>query len=92
MGKLTTGKQPASKTGDYSDIAVIDADGNKLAWAEIAKISEKEMEAIKQDVANRIYTFLANMGNELYLDDFSNKGRRKTVNWNEPELIAPEKP
>lgn len=92
MKMLNAGKEVASKTGDYSDVTIIDAEGNKSTWAETAKILHKDMDAIKKDVTDHIYTFLTNMGNELYLDDFLDRGKRNSINWEEPELITPDKP
>lgn len=43
-----------TKTGDYSDVTVIDADGNEFAWSEVSHISDDEdfldMKALSEGV------------------------------------------
>jgi hypothetical protein len=55
---IHAGIWPSSKTGDYSDVRVIDAYGNEFTWAEISRISDEEMEVLNKTFCNRIYTFL----------------------------------
>ena len=51
------GKKLISKTGDYSDIKVIDAEGNEFLWPEVSHISDNEMKILIKGIVNRLYTF-----------------------------------
>ena len=54
---LHAGRVPITRTGDYSDVFVVDADGQKIPWPEISRIDDDEMGALLRDVVNRLYTF-----------------------------------
>lgn len=54
---LHAGQVPVTRTGDWSDVVVIDADGNRIPWAEVSRIDDDEMRALMRDVVNRLYTF-----------------------------------
>ena len=53
---IHAGKPIATKTGDYSDVKVIDAEGNKYAWLEVSHISDDEMKVLMKGIVNRLYT------------------------------------
>lgn len=55
---LHAGKFPVSNTGDFSDVKVIDANGQEIPWPEISRLSDDEMKLLMKQVVNRIYTFL----------------------------------
>ena len=40
------GIAPVSHTGDFSDVVVIDANGRRIPWPEVAHIEPDEMRAI----------------------------------------------
>ena len=54
---LHAGQVPVTKTGDWSDVVVVDAEGNRIPWAEVSRIDDDEMRALMRDVVNRLYTF-----------------------------------
>ncbi|MET4130467.1 hypothetical protein [Roseovarius sp. MBR-6] len=54
---LHAGQLPISRTGDGSDIVVIDADGNRILWKDVSRIDDDEMRALMRDIVNRLYTF-----------------------------------
>lgn len=54
---LHAGQVPVTRTGDWSDVVVIDANGNRIPWAEASRIDDEEMRALMRDVVNRLYTF-----------------------------------
>ena len=57
LEKLHAGLGPITRTGDYSDVLVVDADGRRIHWTEISRIDEDEMRALKQEIVNRLSTF-----------------------------------
>ena len=54
---LHAGLTPITRTGDYSDVFVLDADGRRIPWTEVSRIDEDEMRAMMHDIVNRLYTF-----------------------------------
>jgi hypothetical protein len=59
LEKLHAGITPVSRTGDYSDVKVIDADGREIPWHNISRINDEEMKTLMTGIVDRIYTFLA---------------------------------
>lgn len=54
---LHAGSVPATHTGDYSDVFVVDADGRRIPWPDVSRIDDDEMRALMRDIVNRLYTF-----------------------------------
>ena len=54
---LHAGPVPVTKTGDYSDVFVVDADGNRIPWTDVSRLDDDEMRALMRQVVNRLYTF-----------------------------------
>jgi len=59
LEKLHCGTTPVTRTGDYSDVKVIDAEGREIPWREVSRINQDEMKTLMTGVVNRIHTFLA---------------------------------
>ncbi len=54
---LHSGLTPVTRTGDYSDVFVVDADGRRIPWSEVSRIDDAEMRQLTQEIVNRLYTF-----------------------------------
>lgn len=54
---LHASQVPVTKTGDWSDVVVVDAEGNRIPWAEVSRLDDDEMGALMRNVVNRLYTF-----------------------------------
>ena len=79
------GSGPVTRTGDYSDVIVIDGDGTEWAWKDCSHIDDVEMKALMQDCVGRVYTYLKCMDDE----DFQASMRRydaSTARWDRPQL------
>ena len=50
------GTAPVSHTGDFSDVVVIDANGERIPWREAAHIGQDEMRDLMRKVVNQMYT------------------------------------
>ncbi len=79
------GIAPVSHSGDYTDVFVIDADGNKIPWCEVSLINDDEMRNLMGDIVNRLYTF------HLHADDSGPQAEiEKWMDvagmWDEPEV------
>lgn len=48
---------PTTRTGDYSDVCVLDADGRRIPWSDVSRIDDDKMRALMRDIVNRLYTF-----------------------------------
>ncbi len=64
---LHNGKNPVSKTGDYTDVFVTDAEGKQTTWCQTCRVSFHERDLIVQDVTKGIYDFLINVETESYI-------------------------
>jgi len=54
---IQAGKTPVTRTGDGSDVTVVDADGNRIPRTEVSHLSDDEMPDLMRDIVNRLYTF-----------------------------------
>lgn len=57
LEELHAGQVPTTRTGDYSDVFVVDADGRSIPWPDVSRIDNDEMRALMRDIVNRLYTF-----------------------------------
>ena len=82
---LHAGPVPVTKTGDYSDVFVIDADGNRIPWVTVSRFDDDEMRDLMRQVVNRLYTFqtcFAEPQFQAVIDKWLGVAR----NWDEPVL------
>ena len=56
---IHAGIAPVSRTGDFSDVTVVDADGRRIPWPEVSHFDDGEMKQLMRQVVNRLYTFHA---------------------------------
>lgn len=76
---------PITRSGDYSDVKVIDGDGREIPWNEVSRISPHEMKQFMKEVVNRIFTFDQMIHNPDFikaLEPFEASVRQ----WDNPEL------
>jgi hypothetical protein len=59
LEKLHNGFTPVTRSGDYSDVKVIDAEGREIPWNQISRINQDEMKTLMTGVVSRLHTFLA---------------------------------
>lgn len=82
---LHAGLVPVTRTGDYSDVVVRDADGREIPWSSVSHIDDDHMRALMRQVVNRLYTF------HLKTDDpafraYVERWTQVAEKWDEPEL------
>ena len=51
---------PVTRTDDYSDVVVLDTDGNPIPWSEVSRIDDAQMRGRMREIVNRRYTFHLN--------------------------------
>ena len=79
------GTAPVSHTGDFSDVVVIDADGRRIPWPEVAHIEQSEMRALMRQVVDRLYTFQVK-ADDLHFIATMDRAGREAREWDEPQL------
>lgn len=82
---LHNGEQPVSKTGDYSDVFITDAEGRQIVWCQACRVSCKERERVFDDVAKGIYDFLLNIETDFYTRRLE-RAYRACVHWKKEGL------
>lgn len=55
---LHAGKVPVTRTGDFSDVFVVDAEGNRLPWKEVSRFDDDEM----RDLMRQVVTHTGELG------------------------------
>ena len=82
---IHAGIAPITKTGDYSDVKVIDAEGNEYSWNEVSHITNGEMKTMMKGIVNRLYTFFM-QGDDPRFDKNMDYHKRFARKWDEPEI------
>ena len=79
--------RPVTRTGDYSDVAVVDADGRIIPWQRVARLDGTEMARTMSEIVDRLYrlyTFLRNL-EEPELAALRDHRRDETSEWPRPK-------
>lgn len=85
MENLHAGVVPVTRTGDYSDVVVLDAEGRKIPWAEVSHIDDAQMRELMKDIVNRLYTFqmrIDDPGFQAWIDRWAAVAEK----WDDPEM------
>ena len=82
---LHAGLTPITRTGDYSDVVVLDADGRRIPWTEVSRFDEDEMRALMRDIVHRLYTFHLH-ADEPKLQATIDRWMGVADKWDEPEI------
>lgn len=82
---IHAGKTPVTRTGNWSDVTVVDADGNRIPWTDVSHISDDEMRDLMRDIVNRLYTFHL-CADEPALQAEIEKWMAVVGKWDEPEV------
>lgn len=82
---IHAGRTPVTRTGDWSDVTVVDADGNRIPWTDVSHINDDEMRGLMRDIVNRIYTFHL-CADEPGLQAEIEKWMAVAGKWDEPEI------
>ena len=62
------GLTPITRTGDYSDVTVIDADGRRIPWPEVSHFDDSVMRDLMRQVVDRLYSFEVRAQEPDFLD------------------------
>ena len=53
LGEFKEGLCPATRTGDYSDVVVMDADGRIVPWQRVARFDASEMRQTRREIVDK---------------------------------------
>ena len=79
------GIHPVTHAGDFSDVVVVDANGRRIPWPEVAHIEADEMRELMRQIVNRLYTCNLKTGDMEFLG-MLDSAAREAWEWDEPEL------
>ena len=82
---IHAGMVPVSKTGDYSDVVVVDADGRKIPWTEISHFDDDVMRDLMRQIVNRLYTFQLKT-DDAHFQKLIDRWASVAEKWDDPEL------
>lgn len=83
---IHAGVVPVTKTGDYSDVVVVDADGREIPWAEVSHIDDAQMRELMKEIVNRLYTFHMRIGDPEY-QAWVDRWAAVAAKWDEPNIV-----
>ena len=83
LGKFGEGRSPVTRTGDYSDVMVVDADGRLIPWQRVARLDAEEMRTTMREIADRLYTYLLNL-ESTELAALTDHRRQDMSDWDRP--------
>ena len=83
LGEFGEGERPVTRTGDYSDVVVVDADGRIIPWQRVARLDRTEMERTMREIVDRLYTYLRNM-EAAELAELRKHREDETSQWSRP--------
>ena len=84
---LHAGLVPVTKTGDYSDVTVIDGDGRQIPWNDVSHIDDDAMRELMRQIVDRVYTFQVKAGDPALLKVVE-QWSSVAAAWDEPRLDA----
>jgi hypothetical protein len=82
---LHAGITPVSKTGDYSDVVVTNAEGREIPWTEVSHLDDEAMRALMRQIVNRLYTFHL-IADDPDLRETIDRWAAATGAWDDPEI------
>ena len=82
---LHRGATPITRTGDYSDVVVVDAEGRRIPWPEVSRFDENEMRDLMREIVNKLYTFFRK-GEDPDFVAWTEFVRPQSYHWDRPKL------
>ena len=79
------GITPITKTGDYSDVSVIDGEGKEIPWMQVSRITDDEMKILMKQVVNRLYTWQTKF-TQLSENEHMKKWIAAALKYDDPEF------
>lgn len=85
LENIHAGLLPTTRTGDYSDVTVIDADGRRIPWPKVSHFDNEAMRDLMRQVVDRLYIF-QEIADDQGLLRLMERWATVTRHWDEPKL------
>lgn len=85
LENIHAGPAPATRTGDHSDVTVIDAEGRRIPWPEVSHFDDNAMRELMREIVDKLYTFLL-LSREPGFLDVAAIWMRSASRWDEPKI------
>ena len=82
---IHAGLVPVTKTGDYSDVTVIEGDGRRLPWNDASHFDDDVMRDLMRQIVDRVYTFRVKGEDPAFLK-VVDRWSRVAASWDAPRL------
>ena len=82
---IHAGLVPVTKTGDYSDVTVIDGDGRRIPWNDVSHFDDDARRDLMRQIVDRMYTFQAKADDPAFLQVID-RWSQIAARWDEPRL------
>ena len=83
---IHAGPAPVTRTGDYSDVTVVDAEGRRIPWPEVSHFGDDAMRALMREIVDNLYTFLVLSREPGFLKRATIR-MRSASRWDEPKIV-----
>ena len=83
---IHAGAAPVTRTGDWSDVTVVDAEGRRIPWPEVSHFGDDVMRELMREVVDNLYTFLLLAGEPGFLERAA-IWMRSASRWDEPKFV-----
>lgn len=82
---LHSGHCPITKTGDYSDVKVIDAEGREIPWSEVSRLNDDEMKTLMKGIVDNMFTWFMRADDPAFSVQAA-RWQRLADQWDEPVM------
>ena len=82
---IHAGTEPVSRTGDFSDVIVVDADGRRIPWPEVSHFDDEAMRDLMRKSVDRLYTLYV-MAEDWEFQQNLERWRSAALAWDAPKL------
>ena len=82
---IHAGTEPVSRTGDFSDVIVVDADGRRIPWPEVSHFDDEAMRDLMRKTVDRLYTLYV-MAEDWEFQQNLERWRSAALAWDAPKL------
>ena len=79
------GVVPITRSGDYTDVTVIDADGRRIPWPDVSHIDDNTMRDLMRQIVDRVYTFEVRAKDPGFLERIE-RWAQVASRWDAPKL------
>ena len=84
---IHAGRVPVTRTGDFSDVMVVDADGRRIPWPQVSHFDDDAMRDLMREIVDKLYTFQIRSREPGFLECIG-IWMRSASRWDEPKIDA----